>query len=58
MRNPNNLLEDLQMRKEVKDAIRELCERTKDIRNGKYKINGGNKYDKGNECKYVRKLYK
>ena len=49
MRNPNNLLEDLQMRKEVKDAIRELCERTKDIRNGKYKINGGNKYDKGNE---------
>ena len=58
MRNPNNLLEDLQMRKEVRDAIRELCERTKDIRNGKYKINGGNNYDKNNERKYIRKLYK
>ena len=29
------------MRKEVKDAIKELCRRTKDIRNGKYKNNGG-----------------
>ena len=35
--------------KEVRDAIRELCERTKEIRNGKYKINGGNDYDKNNE---------
>lgn len=25
------------MRKEVKDAIKELCLRTKDIRNGNYK---------------------
>ena len=34
------------MRKEVKEAIKELCVRTKDIRNGNYKkkkINGGNK---------------
>jgi hypothetical protein len=29
------------MRKEVKEAIRELCRRTKDIRTGKYKNNGG-----------------
>lgn len=27
------------MRKEVKDAIKELCLRTKDIRNGNYKKN-------------------
>lgn len=46
------------MRKEVKDAIRELSIRTKDIRTKKYKNIGGNKYDKGNECKYIRKLYK
>lgn len=40
MRNPNiNKLEDLQMRKEVKEAIKELCLRTKDIRNGNYKKN-------------------
>jgi hypothetical protein len=37
------------MRKEVKDAIRELCIRTKDIRTKKYKNNGGNKYDKNNK---------
>ena len=27
------------MRKEVKDAIKELCKRTRDIRNGEYKNN-------------------
>jgi hypothetical protein len=39
------------MRKEVKDAIKELCVRTRDIRNGNYKKknNGGNKYVKNNE---------
>ena len=33
------------MRKEVKMAIKELCVRTKDIRNGKYKKK--NKYNGG-----------
>ena len=37
MRNPINILEDLHMKKEVREAIKELCNRTKDIRNGKYK---------------------
>jgi hypothetical protein len=31
------------MRKEVKEAIRELCKRTKDIRNKNYKYKNGGK---------------
>jgi hypothetical protein len=37
MRNPIKILEDLQMRKEVKEAIKELCNRTKEIRTRNYK---------------------
>lgn len=37
------------MRKEVRNAIRELCIRTKDIRTRNYKNKGGNKYDKTNK---------
>lgn len=37
------------MRKEVKDAIKELCIRTKDIRTKKYKNIGGNRNDKNNK---------
>lgn len=37
------------MRKEVKDAIRELCKRTKDVRTKNYKYkNGGMLNDKVN----------
>ena len=46
------------MRKEVREAIRELCLRTKDIRNGNYKnnIKGGNNYDKAIKCQRIRKM--
>lgn len=38
------------MRKEVKEAIKELYNRTKDVRTTNYRLNrGGNKNDKNNK---------